>query len=106
MCLIIWWTSSDRLVVHYQGDFLGISVISFLVSAYLESAYSLVVNIQLTFLPGRGFSNCKPTQECGSVLSIALEEKLKVLYSAWLNCYDFVLLDCFPLFLDFSHVSN
>lgn len=45
MCLISLWTSSDWLVVHYQGDFLGVSVISFLASAYLESAYSLVVSI-------------------------------------------------------------
>ena len=85
---------------------MGISVISFLASTYLESAYGLVVSIQLTFLPGRGFSICKPTQECGSVLSIALEEKLKVLYSVWLNYYDFVLLDCCTLFLGLYHVSG
>ena len=35
-------------------------------------------------------------------LSIALEEELKVLdLVLWLNNYCFVLLDCFPLFLNF-----
>ena len=33
---------------------------------------------------------------------MALEEELKVLdFVLWLNCYDFALLDCFPLFLKF-----
>lgn len=50
MCMISLWTSSDQLVVHYQGDCLGVSVIGFLASAYLESACSLVVSIQLTYL--------------------------------------------------------
>ena len=36
------------------------------------------------------------------ILSIALEEELKVLgFVLWLNYYYFVLLDCFPLFLHF-----
>ena len=36
------------------------------------------------------------------MLSVALEEEPKVLdFVLWLNCYYFVLLDCFPLFLHF-----
>ena len=58
--------------------------------------------MQLTSPPGEGFSICKTAQGCGSIVSIALEEELKVLdFVLGLKYYSFVLLDQFPLFLHF-----
>ena len=50
-----------------------------------------------------GFSIYKTDQRIWlSTLSIALEKELKVLdFVYWVNCYCFVLFDCFPLLLYF-----
>ena len=50
----------------------------------------------------RGLVSAKQLKDMTRILSIALEEELKVPdFVLWLNYYYFVLFDCFSLFLSF-----
>ena len=68
-----------------------------------SGVYVLLGSIQLTSSTCGGFSTCKTAPRTWlRVLSIVLEEELKVLdFVEWLNYYYLVLLDCFPFSLDF-----
>ena len=68
----------------------------------------LMGGTQLTFPTWWGFSISKTAPRTWlRILSIALEEEIKVLDFVYcLNYYYFVLLDCFPLFLHFLTSSH
>ena len=88
---------------QFQGRFVLISLrlILGIVAAHVTATVWSSCSSLLP--PGEGFSIYKTAHRIWlRILSVALEKELKVLdFAYWLNCYCFVLFDCFSLLLHF-----